>query len=255
MAIQRINSGKGHWYKVDGEKYDGVTRLIKDGLPSPALMSWAAKVVAEHVADNIDAVIGMRGMGRDSIVAALKGAPWTQSREAAAKGTEVHALAQRLTHGEEVEIPEHLTGYVESCVAFLDTWKVRSLLTEAPVANRQWKYAGTLDLVAEHVHPSGLEIGTAIFDWKTSGSGVYPEAAYQLAAYRFAEAYLDSDGIEKPMADLGITCGYAVWLRPDDYDVIPVQCDDKVFRAFNHIAYVARAARGNKSLIGEAVPR
>lgn len=255
MAIQRINSGSGHWYKVDGEKYDGVTTLIKGGLPSPGLMTWAARTVAEHVADHIDAVIGMREMGRDSIVGALKGVPWTQSRTAATKGTEVHALAQKLTHGEEVEVPEALAGYVESCVLFLDTWKIRPLVTEAPVANREWKYAGTLDLVAEHHHPSGLEIGTAIFDWKTSASGVYAEAAYQLAAYRYAEAYLKPDGTEGKLSDLDITSGYVVWLRSDDYDVVPVQCDQKVFKDFLHISRVARAARSNKTLIGEPCPR
>lgn len=255
MAIQRINAGAGHWYKVDGEKYDGVTTLIKGGLPNPGLMTWAARTVAEHVADHIDAVIGMREMGRDSIVGALKGVPWTKSRTAAAKGTEVHSLAQKLTNGEEVEVPEHLAGYVESCVAFLDAWKIRPKVTEVPVANREWKYAGTLDLVAEHHHPSGLEIGTAIFDWKTSGSGVYPDAAYQLAAYRFAEAYLGPDKTEGSIADLDITSGYVVWLRSDDYDVMPVKCDQKVFKDFLYIMRVARSARTNRELIGEATPR
>jgi hypothetical protein len=250
MTIQRINAGRGHWYKVDGVKFDGVTTLIKGGLPNNGLMSWAARTVAEHVADNIDAVIGMRDMGRDSIVGALKGVPWTRSGEAAAKGTDVHGLAQRLTHGEEVDVPEHLAGYVESCIAFLDEWKVRPILTEAPVANRVWKYAGTLDLIADFEHPLDGP-GVGIFDWKTSGSGIYPEAAYQMAAYRFAEAYLDVDKTEQPLPVVDF--GFAVWLRPEAYDVIPVKCDQSVFDDFLYIARVARAAKSNRDLIGEAV--
>jgi hypothetical protein len=228
-----------------------VTTLIKGGLPNSGLMSWAARTVAEHVADNIDAVIGMREMGRDSIVGALKGVPWTKSGQAAAKGTEVHGLAERLTHGEEIEVPEHLAGYVESCLAFLDEWKVQPVVTEVPVANRKWKYAGTLDLIADYVNPVDGEAGRALFDWKTSGSGIYPDAAYQLAAYRHAEAYLAADKTEHPLPEVG--SGYAVWLRSDDYDVIPVECGPSVFDDFLHIARVARAAKDNRKLIGDPI--
>lgn len=257
MTIQRIESGRGHWYKVDGQKVDGVTTLIGDGLPKPALTRWAAKSVAEHVADNLEAVLGMRDMGRDAIVAALKEAPWTKARAGAAKGTEVHKLAEKLIRGEEVEVPDHLAGYVESCVAFLDDWKVQPIIVERPVAHRRWRYAGTCDFVGI-VHrplnkPEYLR-HTAIVDWKTAASGVWPETAYQLSAYRYADAYLDEDGAEQPMADLNIGAGYAVWLRADGYDVLPVECGERVFKDFLHIAWVARAAKANRELIGEAVP-
>lgn len=253
MTLRRINYGRGHGYSIDGEKVDGVTTLIGDGLPKPALTRWAAKAVAEHVADNLDAVLGMKNMGRDAIIAALKEAPWSAARAGAARGTEVHALAEKLIHHEEVEVPEHIAGHVDACVKFLDDWRVAPIITEAPVGSRKWRYGGTCDFVGQVMLPGvGAEPEVAIVDWKTAASGIWPETAYQLAAYRYAEMYLDGKA-EKPMADLGITAGYAVWLRADGYDVYPVECGEKTFKDFLHIAWVARAAKANHELIGEAV--
>lgn len=249
MAIQRINGGRGHWYKLDGVKADGVTTLIGGGLPKPALPNWAARTVAEHVADNLDSVVGMKDQGRIAIVNALKGVPWSQARAAAAKGTEVHAIAAQLIQGVEVDVPEHLVGYVEGYIKFLDKFRVKPILVEFVVGHRKWRYCGSGDLVAEILGE------TAIADIKTSGSGVYNETALQLSGYRYAESYLDSDGSEKAMADLGITRGYAIWCRPDGTDLLPVRCDDSVFKDFLHVAWVARSAWRMKddSPIGEAI--
>lgn len=248
--IQRINAGKGHWYKLDGVKADGVTTLIGSGMPKPALPSWAARTVAEHVADNLDAVLGMKDMGRDAIVNALKGVPWSQARDAAIKGTDVHALAAKVITGDAVDVPEHLVGHVEGYVKFLDKHKVMPVLVEAVVANRKWRYCGSLDTVAN------IDGEIAIADIKTSGSGIYAETSYQLAAYRHAEVYVDPiDGTEQPMASLGITRGYAIWCRSDGTDLIPVRCDERRFKDFLHVMWVARCAWADKddSPIGEAV--
>ena len=245
MSIKRINAGRGHRYTIDGQKADGVTTLIKKGLPAPALMYWSARTVAEYVADNLDQVAGMADMGRNSIVAALKEVPWTKRDAAAVRGTNVHSLAEQLLKGEEVEVPEHLAGHVESYVKFLDEWKPEPVLVEATVAHRKWRYAGTLDMVCKL--PDGR---TVIADIKTAASGIWPETAYQLAAYRNAEVYLDGQE-EKPMPT--VDAGYAIWVRADGYDVIPVECGDRVFKDFLHIAWVARATETNRQLIGEAV--
>ena len=45
---------KSHRYKLDGAWVPGVTTLIGKGLPKPALPYWAARTVAEWVADNPD---------------------------------------------------------------------------------------------------------------------------------------------------------------------------------------------------------
>jgi hypothetical protein len=259
VSIKRINGGRGsHSYRIDGKKADGVTTLIGGGMPKPALVNWAAKSVAEHVADNLDAVIGMRDMGRDSIINALKGTPWAQRDAAARRGTEVHKLADQLVHGNEVEVPEELAGHVQSCIKFLDDWQVRPVLTEFVVGHRRWRYCGTGDLVADIPNSVVAAFGCGtrpIIDWKTSRSGIFAETALQMAAYRHAEVYVDDDGAEKPLADVGITGALGVWIRADGYDVYEVDTGERVFKDFCHVAWVARTAWRMKdsSPIGHAL--
>jgi len=252
MAITRRNYGKGHSYYVDGVKFDGVTTIIGQGVPKPALVYWSAKTVAEYVADNLEQVASMANMGRSSIVAALKEVPWTARDTAAAKGTEVHTIAEKLIHGDEVDVPEHLAGYVDSCVAFLDQYKVKPLAVEATVAHRKWRYAGTTDLFAEMTLPSG-EVVRCVADYKTSASGIFGEAALQLAAYRYAETYLDADEQEQPVADLGLDSAYGIWLRSDGFDVIPLVANEQTFKTFTHVLYVARQLKDIKSWVGDAL--
>ena len=248
MSIKRINTARGHHYKIDGKQADGVTTLIGGGLPKPALLPWGIKSVAEYAADHLDRLVEMQPMGREAIVSALKQSPYTERDTAAKRGTEVHALAEKLIHGEDVDVPDDIAGHVESCVRFLDTWKPTPVLVEATVASRQWNYCGTLDLVADL--PDGTR---TLMDYKTSRSGIYGETALQLAAYAHAEVYLDADDNEQPIPALGITAGHAVWIRADGFDVYPVDITEPVFRTFLHCAYVARQAKKLKDLVGDPV--
>ena len=236
---------KSHRYKLDGEWVPGVTTLIGDGLPKKQLMYWSARTVAEFVADRPDDVERLRQMGRAPMVAALKETPWQRRDEAGVKGTDIHRIAERLVGGEKVEYPDHLAGYVDACVDFLDTWRIEPVLVEESVASRRWWYAGTLDLVADHANGP-----RAIWDYK-SGSGIWPEAAFQLNAYARAEFY-GLGGDEKPMADLGIEAAYGVHLRSDGYDVYPLHFAESAFSEFLHIAYVAKTTKRMKSYVGEA---
>lgn len=250
MTIKRIDStyrGKPtHHYKIDGQKADGVTTLLGDGLPKPALLPWGIKSVAEYAADHLDRLVEMQPMGREALVAALKQAPYTERDTAAKRGTEVHLLAELLAQGEEVTVPPELAGHVESCVRFLDDWKIKPVVVEAVVASRRWNYCGTLDIVADL--PDGSR---SLIDYKTSRSGIFGETALQLAAYAHAEVYLDGEE-EKPVSDLGITCAHAVWIRADGYTVYPVDISEQTFKTFCHVAYVARQAKTLKALIGES---
>lgn len=249
MSLQRINSGRNHWYKLDGRKADGVTTLIGDGLRKKALEAWGIRTVAEYVADHLDEVYAMRRMGREAIVSALKQSPYSDRDRAANRGTEVHALAEKLIHGEELDPPDELRGHVESYVKFLDEWRPVPVLTEALVGSRRWNYCGTLDIVADL--PDGRRV---IADIKTSRSGIFAETVLQLAAYRFAEFYVDSDGNEQSMSDLGITGALAVWVRADGYDVYDLPADAAQHNKFLHIAVGARWQKESRDLVGAAVP-
>jgi len=237
---------KSHRYKLDGQWVPGVTTLIKGGLPAPALMYWSARSVAEFVADKPEQVEALRNMGRGPMVAALKEVPWQARDMKAVRGSDVHALAERLSHGERVDVPEHLAGHVEACVQFLDDWQIRPLITERPVASRRWQYAGTPDLLAEF----GPSRALGWFDYKT-GSGIYPETAFQVAAYGHAEFYLDEHGDERELPEAAAAFG--VQLRGDGYEVFPLAYSEQVFREFCHIAFVARTAERAKGYVGQSV--
>jgi hypothetical protein len=237
---------KSHRYKLDGKWVPGVTTLIKGGLPNDALKYWSAKCVAEYVAEHEATVEQLYRMGRGPMVQALKEVPWQKRDDAAVRGTDVHALAERLVSGEKVGVPEHLSGYVDACVAFLDEWQPAPLVVERPLAHRAHWWAGKPDLFASL--PDGRVI---LWDYKTAASGIWPETAFQLAAYAHAEFYVDEDGEEQPVPPVDLCA--AVWLRPDGYDVIPLKADDDTYREFRHIAFVsaaAKRAKGDKSTPG-----
>jgi len=253
-GIRRINAGKNHYYKLDGERADGVTTLIGKGTPKPALPYWAAKVVAEKVADaHEDYLWALRQEGRDAMVNQLKRAPWEQRDAAAVRGTEVHGFAEKLVSGEPVDVPDPLAGLVEQCAHFLDDWGVEPVLMERVVASRQWMYAGTFDLIADV--RDGRRV---LFDYKTAASGVWGETALQLAAYRNAETYLGTDDVtEVPVREIGIEQCMAVWVRHDEYQVLPVESGEEVFRTFLHVAHVARQMDRMRAWIGapQAAPK
>lgn len=244
-----------HSYELDGQKVQGVTTLLSKGLPKPALPPWAARTVAEYVADNPDAVRQMLDtMGRESVVGALKGVPWDKRDEAAARGTDIHDLAERIIHGEEVAVPEHLAGYVQGYVDWLDAWGVVMHATEMVVGRRPSQgvpgYAGTFD--ADVTMGAGDLAGKrGLLDWKTS-KGVYGENGLQLAAYANADFYLDADGTEQPMPAydfLGV-----VHITPTGTDLYVVQDPAAAWRIFRHVAYVATQVEAIKSQISSPTP-
>lgn len=236
---------KSHRYWIDGQPVPGVTTLLSKGLPKPAIPYWAAKSVAEYVADNEAGVEQLRAMGREPMIGALKGIPWAKRDEAAVRGTDIHALAEDLVHGREVEVPEHLAAHVEGYVRFLDEWKVEPILTEHSVASRKWWYAGRFDFIGT------LGGGpTWLLDWKTS-KGVYGETALQTAAYARAEFYVTDDDpdteIPLPQVDrigvVHITAGATLL-----YDLGDI---DAAYKLFTHIQHVAKRADDLKGLIGK----
>lgn len=257
------------------EQYWSVTTLIKGGLPSPALTYWAAKSVAEYAVANrhvIEAMVNsvrlerVKGAdGKDDLLRVsdpnavqaaidhLKGSPWRERDRKADVGTAVHAVAEAHVLGVPApDVNEEAHPYIDAFQQFIEDWKPRYKLAEASVYNRTLKYAGTLDAIAEF-DGLGVKPVTLLIDYKTTGSGVYPDHAMQLAAYRNAEFIGMPDGTEQPMPEVD---GAAIlWLRPDGYDLIPVVTDERVFRAFRYCIEVFRwAEEVSKDVIGQPLP-
>jgi RecB family exonuclease len=256
MTLVRRNCGTGHTYTLDDKKVKGVTTLIKLGYPAPGLIGWTGKVVAQFVADADESELAaLRTLGRDPMIAALRALPFADRNKAARRGSTVHTLAERLARGEQlvygVDIDPELEGHVESVAAFLDQWHPQPVLTETVIGNRWVPYAGTLDMVADI--PGH---GRVLLDYKTGDSGIWPETVLQLAAYRYADFYVGTDGTtEMPMTEVGIERTYAVWVRADGYDVIPLDTGpdrdtSPAFTAFRGAAYTARRVDDIPGLIG-----
>jgi hypothetical protein len=243
------NGKKYHWYTYNDAKLAGVTTVLGKVVAKPALIGWAAKSVAAFVADNPIEVEALRSAGRERMIDELKEAPYRERDAAADRGTEIHGYAERLVKGEEVEVPPALARYVDSYIRFLDEWKPRPVLVEASVANLQWGYAGQLDLAADL--PNGER---ALLDLK-SGKGIYADHAPQVGAYRNAEIYLDDEGNERSLTDLGITSSYIVHVRADGYDVIPVNSEvDGSYKAFLHYLWLYRRLDEMPSWLGDPAP-
>lgn len=244
-----------HYYYLDGKRVKGVTTLLNGGLPKPALVKWAARTVAEYVADNLDTVVAMADtMERGQLVDALKAAPDSQRDAAAARGTEIHALAEQAARDIEVDVPDTLAGYVQGYIDWLDAWAVTANMTEITVGRRPRDgvpgYAGTFDLdLTMGAGPLAGKRG--LVDLKTA-KGVYGDNALQLAGYQNADFYLDGDGAEQPMPGydfLGV-----VHITPTGTDLYLVSDPAAAWRVFRHVAYLALQTDAIKAQITEPTP-
>ena len=244
MTFVRRNVGLNHYYvdvldqpvtgpdgvEITEVKVPGVTTILSDAVPKSGLVSWAAKEAASYAVEHWDELAGEKLLTRADRIATA----WRGERDAASgRGQLIHKLAERLQRGDQVDIPDGLEGHVESCVRFLDQYDVEPILAEFAVVNRSVGYAGTGDLLCDMLRHRWL------LDWKT-GKSVYAETALQLAAYRYAEHYLDERKVEQPMEPLGIERAAVVHLRADGFDLIPMRADENTFKLFRHLAYISR---------------
>jgi hypothetical protein len=236
-------SPSNHRYTLDGQWTPGVTTIL-GCLDKPAIPKWAAKTVAEYVAANPDAIETLRTLGNNGMVKALAEIPWERRDSAARRGTTLHDHAEALLNGEEIDVDEELVPVVEHALQFLDDWNIEPILNEAAVGHRALRYAGKLDLIARYRHPATGHLGVGIFDWK-SGKALYPEYAWQLNAYAYAEFH-GLNGDEHPLPECDAAFG--IHIRADGYDVAPFKFGPEIFDEFTAIRRtydVVKVGRGN----------
>lgn len=230
MAVtRRLERGRSHSYLLDGKPVDGVTTVLSNGLPKPALVPWAAREVARFASSNRQLV---QTLQEDELFDLFKGAPFRDRDRAANRGGEVHRLAQRLAQGKEVSVPDELIGHVDAYLKFREVWTPSEEILEFSVFSRRHRYAGTADLWARI---RGL--GRTLLDFKTNRSGPFGEVGLQLAAYANAEFMLSPTGEEVPIPPID---SFAVlWLRADGFDLYPYEVTERDFRTFLYIQQVA----------------
>ena len=244
--IRRRNTARGHYYvDATGARVPGVTTILGDGVPKPALINWAANATADAAVNRWDELTELPVAQRLSV---LKGARYEDKDRAANRGTEVHRLAEYLIRGERVHAPDEIAGHVESYVRFLDEFRVRALWVEFSIASYRHGYAGTGDLIAELQTTDGPV--RWLLDLKTNRSGIYGETALQLAAYRFADVLIAGQD-EQPMP--AVEACAAIHVRGDGYSLIPVTADEATFRTFLYAQQVAGFTKHGNDFVGAAV--
>ena len=165
--------GKGRHYRgLDGTLVPSVTNVIGI-LDKPALSRWAAKLVAERA---MQMKHSLRNMDDGDIVDMLKGAPWSRSKRASERGTDIHAYLEARLSG---LAPEPLSDDAMPYKDAADDWfehigaSMEDVQTEVTMFNPL--YAGTTDAIAKYGDD------WVILDFKTS-KAIYDEAAMQLSA-------------------------------------------------------------------------
>lgn len=245
MTFRRINRGSGHSYEDDGVPVPGVTTVLRS---YPKDFSYsAAKMVAGWAGDNHDRLADLT----PSAVTAQALDHYQANRYGPRdRGKIIHALADRLLRGEEVDVEDDVRPTVDTFLQWARDYRVEPIATEASVLNRSAGYAGTVDLIANVLGH------LALIDYKTGRTGIWPETVLQLAAYSWAEVYVDDDGTEHPMP-LGLDepptsakpdgsprfeMVAALWLQDDRYELRPVAADRFAFLTFRYVDQVRRFA-------------
>lgn len=248
--IKRHETAKGHYYKDgNGNRIPGVTTLLGNGVPKPALINWAANATAEAAIDRWDELGDLPVAAR---LKALQGARYETTDKAKKRGTEVHAYGERLVKGEAIKgIPDELRGHCEGYVRFLDQFKVEPVLVEATVVSWKYGYAGTLDLIADLATGADGAPERWLLDLKTNEKGIFGETALQLAGYRYADKYIGDDGQEHDMIPVQRTG--AILISSDSSRLIPTISGEQQLRQLWYAGQVGAFVDSSRDLIGAAI--
>jgi hypothetical protein len=182
LAPAAITRTADHFYGFQGERYPGVTGILKVLDKSGPLMSWAARQTAEAFIANLPTLPTLlESVGPEGVVKAMTARSAWKNDEAKDLGTDVHEIADRINRGEDTG---PMTPTIAQRVEHYRTWWNASgwtlRLSEAFVINTAG-YGGTFDILARD-----KDGRTILADIKT-GKGVYRESVLQLAAYGMAE--------------------------------------------------------------------
>lgn len=218
--VRRPFGNGGHVYALDGRRCPGVTTIIRNSAPAGGLLNWYARQAAEWAAQHTELIAEL---GESNWVKTAANAA-NDSRDAAAeRGRAIHAAADALIDGKPVDVAEEIYDRAVLVTKFLDTWRANVLARECVVFHTGHRYAGQFDLIAE------LADGNRwLLDYKT-GTGIYPDVALQLAAYRNAE-FLVWNGEDRKMPRVDKTG--VVHITENAFELVPIDTGPDVWHTF-----------------------
>lgn len=169
-------------YIVDEVKFHRVTTVLQV-VNKPALGNWIKKTTLDSVRESFEQSSGTSGQilnvnaeWIDDVLEKAKGASDKARDDAADKGSNIHnTLADMFVRRWD---DKNLHGAAAAAAQFIDDRGFTLEAVEVPLWSDLWRVAGTCDVVARRK----IDNARVIWDWKT-GSGPWPEMAFQLGAY------------------------------------------------------------------------
>ena len=199
VTIERVEKGRSRYYEVTGDpsgtlQLPSVTTVLGI-IAKPALVGWAKKISLEKVRAELEMLNAPSQFSQewiDNLIEAARKRPDQVRDEASEWGTEAHLRLSDYIEGKR-ESWESESEYM-TVIHGYDQWLEENSLV---VDRTEWMvyspegYAGTVDIGG--VSKAGVKF---IADLKT-GSGVYKEAALQLAAYAKADSEMTLVPVEE----------------------------------------------------------
>lgn len=261
--IRRRTYGRNHSYVNDrNERVPQVSGIVKAGVDkSGPLTAWTARITADYVLDHWDELAAMPLSGRYWTV---RGVAQRHKNEAAAKGTRIHAVLDKLSAGETVEYDPSMEADVQAGLNFLEDFGAVSVMSERTVWSETYGYAGTFDTIKELATGPDDDVPALMYetwglDYKRTG-GVYPENALQLEGYFSAEWLMSVAGSGALVAErmpevdhIGIVHLNAEY--PRGYRLIPVPDNlrEELFEYFRYAQHMAHFAEVGQKFLGEPI--
>jgi len=151
-----------HFYWVDDEFMPSVSRILDVAAPKEfGLLNF----FKQNTPEDIEEISG----------------------KAKENGSLVHDACEKLLNGIEIPLKDYPLRAKKALLSFFEwynTTSPKALITEQMVASKQFKYAGTLDLVCTI---GGKRV---LVDFKTNKGAIYKSNFWQLLAYK--QAYEES---------------------------------------------------------------
>ena len=175
--IDHVRVNRRYVYRVDGRDLPTVTTILKVIDKSGPLVGWARKDALDKMEDEL----GERGSvdyeTRAEFRRGIQDRVYAELNVARDQGTAAHAAIMALLQGDSPDMPEEVAPAATAALSAIEGLNWAPLDTEVMLWHPHLDYGGTFDLLVAQ------EDGRlAIVDWKRS-SGLYPEHAYQAAAY------------------------------------------------------------------------
>lgn len=149
------------YYEWNGVKYPSVTTILHATMVKPGLNLWYAGQALEAQE---------RGE-EDPKFAAVRYRDY-----AADRGSRVHAICEALILGQPTNYSDEEAPYIKAFLQWQADYRPVYESAEITVYSRLYRYAGTIDIISD----------LGVIDLKTSKS-LYPDQAYQVAAYARAD--------------------------------------------------------------------